>query len=166
MSKAIHLAILVAGMDRADLAIEDFWRTAQAAVPAHVQLSCTAVHATLPGGGAVASKPALDVMRLDVPVPGPAARGMASLAQKNGPVGVIGRLGDHNVSSYRVARALARNTALTQTLCAADIVVSADPQADWAVWKLRNKTDAPLIHGPFAMANALSQMARKWGVGE
>lgn len=161
MSKAIHLAIVVAGMERADLAIEDFWRTARAAVPAHVQLSCTAVQATVPGGGTVAGPPALDVMPLEVSEPGPAARAMASLAKKPGPLGVIGRLGDHNMSSHRVARALARNTALTQALCAADIVVSADPQADWAVWKLRNETGAPLIHGPFAMANALSQMARE-----
>lgn len=161
MSKAIHLAILVAGMDRADLAIEDFWRTAQAAVPVDVQLTCTAAHAALPGDVTVGSQPDLDVMRLAVPEHGPAARAMASLAQKNGPVGVIGRLGEHNVSSHRIARALAANAALTQTLCAADIVVSADPQADWAVWKLRNKTGAPLIHGPFAMANALSRMARE-----
>lgn len=161
MSKAINLAILVAGMDRADLAIEDFWRTAQAAVPAHVQLTCTAVHATLPGGGAMAGQPALNVMPLEVPELGPAARALASLARKPGPLGVVGRLGDHNMSSHRIARALARNTALTQTLCAADIVVSADPQADWAVWQLRNETGAPLIHGPFAMANALSEMARE-----
>lgn len=109
----------------------------------------------------MAGQPALNVMPLEVPELGPAARALASLARKPGPLGVVGRLGDHNMSSHRIARALARNTALTQTLCAADIVVSADPQADWAVWQLRNETGAPLIHGPFAMANALSEMARE-----
>ncbi|MBP2413764.1 hypothetical protein JOF48_002563 [Arthrobacter stackebrandtii] len=160
MSKAIHLAILVADMDRADLAIEDFWRTARSAVPSDVQLSCTAVHAAIPGDSAIAGHPALKIVPLTVPDHGPAARTFTSIARGKGPVGVIGRLGAYNISAHRIARALARNRALTETLCAADIVVSADPHADWAVWNLRNKTAAPLIHGPFAMANALSEMAR------
>lgn len=162
MSKAIHLALLVAGMDRPDLTIENFWRTAQAAVPAHVQLSCTAVHAALPGGEKIEGQPALDVIPLEVPGQGPATRAISSLAEQKGLVGVVGRLGDYNISSYRIARAMAKSKILTDAFYSADIIVAADPQADWAVWNLRNGTGAPLIHGPFAMANVLSEMAGKW----
>lgn len=161
MSKQLQVAILVAGQDRADLSIEDLWRAAQAAVPSHVELSGTAAYAAQPGAGVLAGLAGLDVLALEIAPEGPAGRVARTLAAKQGPVGVLGRLISHNLSSQRVARALAKNKALTSTFYAADMVVSADPLADWAVWSLRKKTAAPLIHGPFAMANALSEMAQE-----
>ena len=161
MSTTIRVAMLVAGPDRADLAIGDLWRTAQSAVPDHVQLTGTALYATATGQAAPAKLPDLDVRALEVASDGPVARAAAAIAAKPGPLGVIARLVNYNLTSHRIARALARDTAMAATLAAADIIVSADPEADWAVWNLRNKTAAPLIHGPFAMANALSEMARQ-----
>lgn len=161
MSTGIHLALLVAGQDRADLAIEDLWRTAQSAVPDHIQLTGTALYVALPGQAALENLSELDVIPLEVTSGGHAARAVATFSGKAGPLGIIGRLVNYNLSSHRIARALAKNTFLTEILAGADIVVSADPEADWAIWKLRKKTVAPLIHGPFAMANVLSEMARE-----
>ena len=161
MSQTIHVAMLVAGRDSADLAIGDLWRTAQSAVPDHVQLTGTALYAAAPGQAALANLPELEIRALEVPNGGPATRAASAIAAKPGPMGVIARLVYYNLSSHRVARALASDTAMAAIFAAADIIVSADPEADWAVWNLRKKTAAPLIHGPFAMANVLSEMARK-----
>lgn len=161
MSGQLHVAMLVGGKERADLSIEDLWRAARAAVPTHVELTGTAVYVAQPGAAVLAGLAGLDVLPLEIALEGPAGRIAGTLAAKTGPVGVIGRLASHNLSSQRVARALAKNKALTSVFCTADMVVSADPLADWAVWSLRKKTPAPLIHGPFAMANALSEMVRE-----
>lgn len=158
MSKGIHLALLLAGMDRPDLAIEDFWRTAQAAVAPGTPISCTAVHAVLPGAAGLAGSPGIEIVPLLVAGSGRIGLAVDSLATKQGPVGVVGRLGKYNQSAHRVAHAMAKNKDLTRAFCAADLIVSADPEADWAIWNLRKKTAAPLIHGPFAMANALSEL--------
>ncbi|MGP9502578.1 hypothetical protein ACT3TS_10235 [Specibacter sp. AOP5-B1-6] len=160
MSKTIHVAMLVAGKDRADLAIQDLWRTAQLAVPAHVRLTGTAVYVAGPGEPVLAGQLGLDVVQLEIRGESFAGRAALALATRPGPLGVVGRLLDYNLASRRPARAMARNQALTERLCASDIVVSADQRADRALWKLRNKTAASLIHGPFAMANVLSAMAR------
>lgn len=161
MSTTIRVAMLVAGRDGADLAIGDLWRTAQSAVPENVQLTGTALYATATGQAALANLQDLDVRALEVPSGGPVTRSVAALAAKPGPMGVIARLVNYNLASHRIARALAKDTALAAIFAAADIIVSADPEADWAVWNLRKKTAAPLIHGPFAMANVLSEMARE-----
>lgn len=159
MTSRIHLALVVAGESRPETAIESLWSSARAAVPAQVELTCTAFVATA-SELASATTGALTVSPLNVSTGGAASRAAAALSAKGGPAGVAGRLLEYNLASHRVVWALRKDKALTTALCSADIVVSADPQADWAVWSLRNKTAAPLIHGPFAMANALSEMAR------
>ena len=159
MSRKLHVALVVTSGGRPDLAIDSLWRAAQAAVPGDTELSGTAVFAS-PSATPAETKGSLTVRALKVPAGGRASSAAAALAAKGGPAGVVGRLLEYNLASHRVVRALRKDKALTAALCSADIVVSADPQADWAVWTLRNKTAAPLIHGPFAMANALSGMAR------
>ena len=160
MSKAIHLAILVAGQDRAALAIEELWRTAKSALPADVELKATVAYASEERELTVTDDPALEVLPLRMPPSGKATQFADSIAASKGPVGVMGRLLAYNLSAQRVARALSKNAVLAQTFRTADVVVSADPQADLAVWKLRRKTAAPLVHGPNAMVNALLELAR------
>ncbi len=159
MSKTFHVALVVSSEGRPDLAIDSLWRAARAAVPADVELSGTAVVSS-PSSAPAKAEGALTVRALKVPAGGRASRAAAALSAKGGTAGVVGRLLEYNLASHRVVRALRKDKTLAAALCSADIVVSADPQSDWAVWTLRNKTDAPLIHGPFAMANALSAMAR------
>lgn len=161
MSKKIKLAILVANKERADLAIDDLWRTARSAVPVEVQLTGKAVYVAMPAGSVPSGDAFPDMELLALPDEGPLLRLVGQLAAKGGAPGVLGRLIQHNLLSHRVARALTKDKKLTEEFCAADMVVSADPLADWALWSLRKKTSAPLIHGPFAMANALTEMARK-----
>lgn len=160
MSRKIDVAILVANKERADLAIAELWRTARSAVPSDVALTGVAVYVAMPAGPAQPGEesPALELLQL--PDDGPVLRLVGQMAAKGGAAGVLGRLVQHNLLSHRVVRALAKNKELTEVFCAADMVVSADPLADWALWSLRKKTSAPLIHGPFAMANALTEMAR------
>lgn len=161
MSKQIRLAILAANKERADLAIDDLWRTARSAVPSDVQLTGMAVYVANPAGSVASGDGRPDMELLALPDEGLLLRLAGRLAAMGGAPGVLGRLLQHNLLSHRVVRALAKNKELTGRFCAADMVVSADPLADWALWSLRKKTSAPLIHGPFAMANALTEMARE-----
>ncbi len=159
MSKTLHVAFVIGNEDRPELAIASLWRSARSAVPEGIELSGTAVFA-VSNDVPVESQDGLTIRALQIPAGGRSAGAVAALGAQAGPLGVAGRLLEYNVSSHRLVRALRRDKVLMPALCAADIVVSADPHADWAVWALRKKTAAPLVHGPYAMANALSEMAR------
>lgn len=161
MTKSINLAILIAGMDRPDLVIEDFWRSAQSAVgAANVQINCIAVHAVRPGTTAIESQADIEVATLVISIGGRGTRAVDSLTKRKNTLGVIARLLQYNLYSMRIAHALAQDKKLIRTFCRSDVIVSADPEADRAVWRLRGRTKARLLHGPFAMSNALSEVAK------
>ncbi|MDO5751479.1 hypothetical protein, partial [Arthrobacter sp.] len=75
-------------------------------------------------------------------------------------MGILARLLRYNVDSRRIARAFEADKILRAEVCGVDIIVAADPEADRALWNMRRKTGAQLLHGPFAMTNALAALAR------
>lgn len=161
MTNPIQLAILLGRGERADMAIEELWRRAQSAVSGTgVQIRCVAVYAQTPGATNSVSHGEVDVVVLEVPTGGGLARLVNSWAAKPGPLGIVARLAKHNLASRRVARAMKANRRLTEVFCRSDVIVSADPEADRAVWRLRRRTRAHLMHGAFAMASALSAVAK------
>lgn len=161
MKKPIQLAILLGPCERPDMAIDELWRGAQSAMADNdVPVHCVAGYARLPQSVETVSHGDIDVVELEVSAPGRVGALVDSLAAKPGPVGIAGRLAKHNLASRRIARALKTDRQLVDIFCRADVIVSADPEADRAVWILRRRTNARLLHGPFAMANALSEAAR------
>lgn len=162
MKAPIQLAILVGRGERPDMAIDELWRRAQSAVADHdASIQCVAGYVQLPRAAEAPSHGEVDVVRLLLPAEGRVDGLVNSLAARPGPLGIVGRLAKYNLASRRVARALKADRRLTDVFCAADVIVSADPEADRAVWMLRRRTGAHLMHGPFAMANALSGVARR-----
>lgn len=160
MTKPIQLALLLGPSERPDMAIDELWRRAQSALADHdVPVHCVAAYARSPRSEGTVRHGDVDVVELAVGAPGKLGALVDSLAAKPGPLGIAGRLAKYNLASRRIARALNANRQLADTVCRADIVVSADPEADRAVWMLRRRTNARLLHGPFAMANALSEAA-------
>jgi hypothetical protein len=143
------------------MAIDELWRRAQSAVANHdVPVHCVAGYARPPQAAGTVCHGNVDVVGLEISAPGRFGALVDSLAAKPGPLGIAGRLVKYNLASRRVARALKKDHQLMNIFCQADVIVSADPEADRAVWMLRRRTSARLMHGPFAMANALSQAAR------
>lgn len=166
MSNPIQLTILLGKTHRADVAIEDFWQRAQSAVAGSgVPLQCLAIQAVAVSGSEELAHDNVKIVQLAVSVGGRSLRLANRWAAKSGPMGVAGRLAQYNLASRSVARALAGDRELTKSICGSDVIVAADPEADRAVWKLRKRTSAQLMHGPFAMANALTTIARKVGSG-
>lgn len=162
MKETIQLAILLGRGERADMAIDELWRSAQAAVAEYdVPVLCVAGYAQLAHETETLSHANVEVVGLKVPAAGRLGALVDSVASKPGPLGIIGRLAKYNLASRRVARALKADGMLTKLFCNADVIVAADPEADRAVWGLRGKTDARLMHGPFAMANALFETAKE-----
>ena len=161
MKESIQLAILLGRGERADMAIAELWRSAQTAVAEYdVPVLCVAGYAQLAHEADTLSHTDVEVVGLKVPPAGRLGALVDSLASKQGPLGIMGRLAKYNLASRRVAHALKANSRLMDRFCNADVIVAADPEADRAVWGLRGKTDARLMHGPFAMANALSEAAK------
>ncbi|WP_287928688.1 hypothetical protein [Arthrobacter sp.] len=161
MKEPLQLAILLGRGERADMAIDELWRRAQSAVAEYgIPVHCVAGYAQLPQTSETVSHAFVDVVGLVVPPPGRVGNLVTSAATKPGPLGVVGRLAKYNLTSRRVARALKADPQLTDIFFHADVIVSADPEADRAVWMLRRRTSARLMHGPFAMANALSELAK------
>jgi hypothetical protein len=143
------------------MAIDELWRRAQAAVAEHeVPVRCVAGYARLPQAANTVRHSAVDVVALNLGASGRFGVLVDSLAARPGPWGIAGRLAKHNRASRRVARALKNDHQLMSIFCQADVIVSADPEADRAVWMLRRRTNARLMHGPFAMANAIAQAAQ------
>ncbi|WP_207346225.1 hypothetical protein [Arthrobacter sp. E3] len=161
MKESIQLAILLGRGERADVAIDELWRNAQSAVAQwNVPVVCVAGYAQLPHANETLSHNSVKVVGLKIPAAGRLGVLVDTLAAKHGPVGIVGRLVQYNLASRRVARALNADGKLTDAFCNADVIVAADPEADRAVWGLRGKTEARLMHGPFAMANALTEVAK------
>jgi hypothetical protein len=161
LKEPIQLAILLGRSERPDMAIDDLWRRAQSAVDEHdVPLRCVAGYTRLPQAADTVSHSDIDVVGLKISASGRFGVLVDSLAAKPGPLGIAARLAKFNLASRRTARALKANQELTDIFCQADVIVSADPEADRAVWMLRRRTSARLMHGPFAMAKALSEAAR------
>lgn len=161
MKESIQLAILLGRGERADMAIDDLWRSAATAVAEYdVPVLCVAGYAQLPHDLKALSHTHVEVVGLKIPATGRLGAVVDSLASKQGALGILGRLGKYNLASRRVTRALKADNRLTELFCNADVIVAADPEADRAVWGLRGKTNARLMHGPFAMANALSEAAK------
>ncbi|MCQ9163017.1 hypothetical protein [Arthrobacter sp. STN4] len=143
------------------MAIDELVRQAREAVSDFgIALHCVAGYVQGPSVREPVSHDEVVVVGLGVPAAGRLGALVESLAARPGPLGIAARLAKYNLASRRVARALKANRELTNIFCRADVIVSADPEADRAVWKLRRRTDARLMHGPFAMANALSEAAR------
>lgn len=160
-TETIQLAILLGRSERPDMAIDELWRRAQSAVAEHdVRVHCVAAYARLPQAADTVSHGEIDVVGLEVAAPGRFGIVVDSLAAKPGPLGIAGRLAKYNLASRRIARALKTDSQLTGVFRQADVIVAADPEADRAVWMLRRRTSARLMHGPFAMANALSEAAK------
>lgn len=161
MNEPINLAILLGRSERPDMAIDELWRRAQSAVAEYgVPIRCVAVYPHPPHETARPNIRDVDVVELKVAALGRIGKLMSSLAVKPGLLGIVGRLAKYNLASRRVARALEADRRLIDIFCRADVIVSADPEADRAVWLLRQRTNARLMHGPFAMANALSEVAK------
>lgn len=162
MNKAIHLSILLGGAHRPDIAIDDFWQQAQSAVAASaVPIECMAIYVSSSDPGEEIARDGVNVVRLDISDNGQLNNFIDGWTTRSGPLGVLARLAKTNLASRKVARAVAANPELTVLMCASDVIVAADPEADRAIWKLRRRTDARLLHGPFAMANALAEVAQQ-----
>lgn len=161
MTKTIQMAILLGRGERADIAIAELWRRAQSAVSeGDVKIRCIAAHIQFAHTEAFFSHPEVEIIRLTVPSEGGPATLLTTWAAKPGPLGVVARLAQYNLGSRRVARALKRNPGLTEVFCQSHVIVSADPEADRAVWNLRRRTRAHLMHGAFAMVHALYMVAK------
>lgn len=161
----VRVAIVLGRNAHPQATLDDLWARARDAVePAGLQLSGTALvlagAGSLPTGGGT-----LQVLPVPPATPGRlgAAVGNAvdTAARKGGPLGIAGRLVRDNLESRRLSRSVARRGELQAALLGADVVVAADVAANRAVWRLRRRTAAPLVHGPVAMMHAL----RRAGVG-
>lgn len=155
-AKPLHISILVGRTGHPQAVIDDLWsRATRAADPAAWQVTGTAVQlcedpAEPPRpveGMQVVQIIAGDNMRLGAV--------LDALATRSGPIGMVGRLVRENVKSRQVARTLARHRDLLATFETSDVVVSADASADRAIWRLRKRTGAQLVHGPSAMVHAI-----------
>lgn len=154
----IHLAIVLGHASHSQTVIGDLWAQARNCLDGSDQrLSAVAVYVDGETNNVVPAEGDLTLVAVRVASEGRAAAFVEALGKYKGPVGVIGRLLGENMYSRRVARAIDRDPEVRQKLCTADIIVSADPAADRAVWQFRKQTSALLMHGPFAMAAAIRQ---------
>lgn len=162
MSKVIQLSIVLGRTHRPDIAIADFWQRARSAVEGlAVSIDCTAIYVADSDRGEEISHDGLKVVRLDISDNGRLSNFADRSVTKAGPLGVLARLAAYNLASRAVAHAVAADAELATAICTSDVIVAADPEADRAIWKLRRRTDAKLLHGPFAMANALAELAQQ-----
>lgn len=160
MTETIQLSILFGRTHRPDIAIGDFWRQAQAAVShSGSSLQCSAIYATHAGRVDVLGEEELALTGLLISEEGRVGALLNRWIATPGPLGMAARLGKHNLASRNVARAVAADKKLTEAICKSNVIVAADPEADRAIWNLRSRTSAQLLHGPFAMANALAELS-------
>lgn len=162
MTETIKLAVLLGHGERAGTAIDELWRRAQSAVEAYdVRLSCVAGYSQMPHETQNIVRSGIESFGIMIPAYGRLDGFADLLTTKSGPFGIMGRLARYNLRSRRLGRALQSDPKIKDIYCSADVIVSADPEADRAVWMLRRSTTARLMHGPFAMANALSEVAKE-----
>ncbi len=163
MADTLKLGILVAQGAHREAVIEDLRSRAESAARAEgKELVALAVCLDSPG-----LRDAVDGLELVV-VPdagGPLAPVLARLAGLPGPAGVAGRLVRDNAASRAFARQVRKRGQLVRALAACDVIVAADLTADRAVWSLRRRTRAWLVHGPMTMLHAIRRIARSGADG-
>jgi hypothetical protein len=159
--KSMRIGILVNAGQHNQAVIDDLWGRALSCLdPLEWDVRGTAAYIGAPGELFVEPGSPLDLVPVEQTVAGRPARIVASLAAKPGPVGVVGRLLRDNLRSRGVARAVAQRKDVLAALAASDVVVSGDVSGDRAVWQLRKRTRAGLVHGPVAMVHAIRTLTR------
>jgi hypothetical protein len=159
--KPLHLSILVGRGAHPQAVMDDLWTRAAALADQNgYQMTGTVVYTHDDGPPVTPTDERVKVVTLAKSPAGRVTSLLSDAAGKPGPVGIAGRLARDNMESRRLAGAVARRKDLRDTLCGSDIVVAADLIADRAVWQLRKRTDADLVHGPIAMLHVLRRMVR------
>lgn len=154
--QAVQLGIVMGRSTRPQTVIEDFWRQAESCVsglnrPLNAVVIFVDDGTELP----VPPSPAVTLVPVRLAATGKFSDMACAMGRGSGIPGVVGRLLTENFHSRRVARALKAHPEAERQLCSADVIVSADPAADRSVWRLRNRSSAKLMHGPYAMVSAL-----------
>lgn len=152
----IQLGIVLGRSARPQTVIEDLWRQAESCVSG-LNRPLTAVVVYVDDGAQhpVPPGPEVTLVPLRLSATGKFSAMAGAVGRSKGIPGIVGRLLTENFYSRRVARALKVHPETERQLCSADVIVSADPAADRSVWRLRNRSSAKLMHGPYAMVNAL-----------
>lgn len=136
--------------------IDDLWTQAQTALGgAAGRLSAVVVYVDDGAHHVVPRGVSMQLVGLRPKTQGGLSSMALKLSAKPSIVGIVGRLLRDNLHSRSVANAVATHTEGRALLSISDVVVSADPAADRAVWQLRKRSSAQLMHGPFAMMSAL-----------
>ncbi|WP_144671006.1 hypothetical protein [Arthrobacter sp. U41] len=158
----LRLGIVVGRSPHPQATLDNLWsRALESVEPTERQLSVTAAYVAGAGPAVVRSAPGLELVPLVPAGPGRLESVLSALSRKGGPLGIAGRLARDNWESRQLAKAVARSAGLQTALLAADVVVAADVAANRAVWQLRCRTAAPLVHGPIAMMHALRRIAER-----
>ena len=161
-SKLLRVGIVVGRSGHPQAVIDDLWRRALGVIDQDGgQVIGTVVYQYDGESTVTVLDDRLSVVALPKASRGRLSSLASTAAGKPGPVGVAGRLLRDNLESRRMARTLAGRPDLQETLCGSDIVVAADLTADRSVWRLRNRTDAQLVHGPSSMLHELRKAARQ-----
>jgi len=159
--KPLTICILLGAGNHTQAVIDDLWHRAVGTVdPAEWALTGTAAYLRQDGVALATPSPDLQLVAFEGTPPSRLDTALAAAAAKAGPVGIIGRLLRDNLRSRRLARAFAQRKGLVDTFAGSAVVVSGDVSADRAVWQLRNRTQAGLVHGPVAMVHTLRTLAR------
>ncbi|AIY01249.1 hypothetical protein ART_1650 [Arthrobacter sp. PAMC 25486] len=152
----VKLGMMLGTASHPQTVIDDLWTHAQTALGGTAgRLSAVVVYVDDGTHHVVPRGMPMEMVGLRPKTQGALASMAQKLSTKASVAGIIGRLLRDNLHSRRVANALSVHPEGRALLCGSDVVVSADPAADRAVWQLRNLTSAQLMHGPFAMMNAL-----------
>lgn len=154
--QAVKLGIVLGRSTRPQMVIEDLWRQAESCVSV-LNRPLNAVVIFVHDGTELPLPPNPDVTLVPIRLSatGKFTDMAGAMGQGKGIPGVVGRLLTENFYSRRVARALRSHPDTERQLCLADVIVSADPAADRSVWRLRKRSAAKLMHGPYAMVSAL-----------
>lgn len=159
--KPLAISFLLDGGSHPQAVIDDLWNRARGAIdPERWTLTGTAAYVAGPGTVLTAPGGDLALVAIAGVETGRIGSLLSSAAAKPGPAGVMGRLLQANLRSRQVARAVARRPDLAGVFAGSAVVVSAHVSADRAVWRLRKRTTAELVHGPVAMVHALRQLGR------
>lgn len=152
----VKLGMMLGLVSHPQTVIDDLWAQAQAALGGEAgRLRAVVVYISDGEHHVVPRSTSMQLVCLQARPQGALASMAQKLSTQASVAGIIGRLLRDNLHSRRVAKALAAHAEGRALLCGSDVVVSADPVADRAVWQLRNTTAAQLMHGPFAMMGAL-----------
>lgn len=157
----LHISFVVSAAEHNKAVIEDLWTRAAAAVDkTEWEVSGTAICVGLSGVLPAVPGRKLGLITMDGLRSARLEQIGVSLATRPGPAGIAGRLLRDNLQSRSMARAVAVRKDVLAALTAADIVVSGGDVCDRAVWQLRKRTQAGLVHGPVAMVHAIRALTR------